>query len=144
MSFSPGQFLTAQRLNRLQTKTYWCAASGSVAASSTNADVPGATMPITIETNGATVAMNWSSAFYAAGVAPIANANSRAFWDVNGSPHFCLAEFRTASEKVTASQNWMTTITTAGTYTFKIVGTTPANFTISTYTSLMVQVTEVV
>lgn len=144
MSFSPGQFITAQRLNRLQTKTYWSAANGTVAASSTNTDIPGTSMNITIETDGATVAINWSTAFYAAGTAPSSNANSRAFWDVNASPHFALAEFRTANEKVVSAQNWMTTITTAGTYAFKIQATTPANFTIAIYSAIMVQVTEVV
>lgn len=144
MSFSPGQFITAQRLNRLQTKTYWAMANSTLPASSSNVDAPGTSQNITIETDGATVAINWSTAFYAAGTAPAANAHSQAYWDVNASPHFALVEFRTANEKAVSSQNWMTTITTAGTYAFKIVVTTPANFTMATYTSMMVQVTEVV
>lgn len=144
MSFSPGQFLTAQRLNRLQNKQYWCAASGTVAASSTNADIPGATMDITTETDGATVSMVWATAFYAGASAPAALASCRAFWGANGAPLYAVAEFRTANEKVTAAQTWQTTITTAGTNTFKLVCSTPANCTVSIYSSLLVTVSEVV
>ena len=85
MSFAPGQFITAQRLNRLQSKTYWAAASGTIPASQTNVDITGASIPITTETDGATMAISWSTAVYATGVMG-GNANVRVFIGADTSP----------------------------------------------------------
>lgn len=143
MSFAPGQFITAQRLNRLQSKTYWAAASGGVAASQSGVDVPGTSIPMTIETDGATVSFVWIAAIYA--TASFTGATSVRV-NLNGdlSPTFALAEIKDAAAKVTAGNTWSTAIATAGAYTAKLVATTQANATISTaYTSLLVTVTEV-
>lgn len=143
MSFAPGQFITAQRLNRLQSKTYWAAASSTVAASQTNFDVLGTSIPITIETAGATVAFTWFTAVYNGATSMTTNANGRVFIGSDSSPVFALAEWRTANEKGTVGNCWSTTVPSAGATTAKMQVTTPANATLSVYTSLMVTVTEV-
>lgn len=143
MSFSPGQIITAQRLNRLQPKTYWAQASGGISASQSGVDVPGTSMSITTETDGATANMWFFGHFYAGGSAPTTNGSIKAIWDVNSSPTFGVVDFRTANEKAVGANSWSTTISTHGTYTFKLNVTTPANMTMPTYTSLLVEILEV-
>jgi len=143
MSFSPGQIITAQRLNRLAPATYWAQASGGVAASSSGVDVPGSSMSITVQTNGATANMWFYGHFYAGASAPTTNGAIQAVWDVNSSPTFGVVDIRTANEKFTGANSWSTSIPAAGTYTFKLKVTTPANVTMPTYSSLLVQIQEV-
>jgi hypothetical protein len=148
MSFAPGQFITAQRLNRLQTKYYWSQSSGTLSGTSSGSDVTGTAMSIVVETNGASASFWWTAAIYAV-TSMAANANTQAFWDVNGSPVFALAQWQNASspnslDKGLVGNNWSTTIPTAGTYTFKLKYTQVSGAsTLSPYTSLMVAITEV-
>lgn len=148
MSFAPGQFITAQRLNRLQTKWYWSQNSGLQTATATGSDVPGSAMSIVVETNGATATFVWSAAIYAL-ASMAANGNTQAFWDVNGSPVFALAQWQNNAtpaslDKGTVSNNWVTTIPTAGTYTFKLKYTIVSGASnLSPYTALTVGITEV-
>lgn len=143
MAFSPGQYITAQRLNRLQPKTYWAAASGTLGPNVTG-DVPGCSIPITVETDGATADFVWFYAAYAGAVAPTAISSCKAMWDVNSSPVVAVADIRTASEKVTAGQTWQTAIGTAGTYTFKLNAVAPPNITVQVYSAIRVVISEVV
>lgn len=142
MSFSPGQFITAQRINRLQRKSYWAAASGSFTSTSA-ADIPGCSFSVIVETDGATADFWWTSDGRAGASAPAAVATTQAFWDVNGSPVFNVWSVRTALSQASTASNWSTTITTAGTYTFKLRGTMVANASINVYTSLLVHISEV-
>lgn len=142
MAFAPGQFITAQRLNRLQSKTYWAAASAVLPASSSLVDITGTSIPITIETDGATVAISWNASVYASG-AMATSASARPFFGSDSSPVFALGQWNVNTEKGGVANFWSTTVATAGAYTAKLVGTTPSNATLSTYTSLMVVVTEV-
>jgi hypothetical protein len=142
MAFAPGQFITAQRLNRLQSKTYWATASGTTAAGGSSVDVAGASIPITTETDGATMAISWTASVYATGVMGSA-ASVRPFIGADGAGSFALAEWKTSAEKGTLANFWAATVTTAGLYTVKLVATTPANGTLSPYTTLMVTVHEV-
>jgi hypothetical protein len=142
MSFSPGQFITAQRLNRLQRKSYWSVASGAFTSTST-ADIPGTSMSIAVETDGATADFWWTADGRAGASAPVAGATVQAFWDVNGSPVFNLWSVRSASSSASTASNWSTTITTAGTYTFKLRGTMQTNISLNIYTSLLVHISEV-
>lgn len=141
MAFAPGQFLTAQRLNRLQSTTYWVAASSGLGASASTVDVPGATMSITTQTNGATAAMFWSCDFRM--TAATAVASCRPLWDVNGSPVFAVFRAAAANDGASACQTWSTTIPTAGTYTFKLQATTQVGGATNIYTALTVIITEV-
>jgi hypothetical protein len=104
-------------------------------------------MPIVVETAGATIVCDWSVSIYATGnmVTPTnASASARAWFGTDSSPVFALAQFTVAGEKSSASNTWMTTVPTAGTYTAKIVATTPALATMSNYGSIKVVVSEVV
>jgi hypothetical protein len=143
MAFSPGQFITAQRLNRLQPKTYWAATSGVTTTVATNADVPGCTIPITVETNGATATFVWFSAIYASVGAMAGAASTRVLWDVNVSSVLTIGSWSTLAERGTPGQTWVTTIGTAGTYTFKMQYTMVANTAIQIYTAMTVVITEV-
>ena len=142
MSFSPGQFITAQRLNRLQPRTYFVQASGTTSPVVSNGDVTGASTSITVETNGAKATFMWTAAVYATG-AMASNTNTQAYWDVNGSPTFALAQWATNGEKGTVANVWDTTISTAGTYTFKLKTSVVANSQLAIYTSMVVMITEV-
>lgn len=142
MSFAPGQFITAQRLNRLQPVTYWAQASAVVVASTALADVPGTSISITVQTNGASAAFWFHGHFYGTGV-PASNGSLQAVWDVNSSPTFGVGQPTVANEKYGAGNTWLTTVSTAGTYTFKLKASTSTNMTMPVYTALMVQITEV-
>jgi hypothetical protein len=142
MSFSPGQFITAQRLNRLQRKSYWSVASGSFTSTSI-ADIPGTSMSIQVDTDGATADFWWTTDGRAGASAPTAVATVQAFWDVNGSPVYNVWSVRTALSQASTASNWSTTITNAGTYTFKLRGTMQTNISLNIYTSLLVHISEV-
>jgi len=142
VSFAPGQYLTAQRLNRLQSKTYWTQNSANQVAGSYD-PIPGTNTSITIETDGATVAFDWTAAVYGTTTAMASLTSVQAVWDVNTAPTFAVALFSNSTERVTAAANWMTTIPTAGTYTFKLKATVATNSTLQIYTTMKVVVTEV-
>lgn len=143
MSFSPGQFITAQRLNRLQTKAYFGQNSGAISAVGSG-DVTGTLISITTETNGATACFTWTASVYATGnMLATGNTNTSAFWDVNQSPTFAVGQLTASSEKVTNANVWVTTIPTAGTYTYKLRYSNSTSGTLSIYTALMVQIMEV-
>jgi hypothetical protein len=141
MSFAPGQFITAQRLNRLQTKSYFSQCSGTVAASGSG-DVPGTAISIPIETNGATATFSWTASTYYLGL-PSGASSTHAVWDVNSSPTFAVNQQQANTDKVTGANFWSTTIPTAGTYTFKLAYSTLTNTNLSIYTAMIVQIDEV-
>lgn len=143
MAFAPGQFITAQRLNRLQNKIFWAAASAVVPVSQTNVDVTGASIPLTIETDGASVCLEWSMTAQATAVTG-GQVSCRAFLGVDASPVYTVAQFSAATEKGSFYNTWLTTVATAGAYTAKLVATTPAQATLFTYTTIKVTVSEVV
>jgi hypothetical protein len=142
MSFAPGQIITAQRLNRLQPKTYFSQASGAISTVGSG-DVTGTAMSITTETNGATAAFTWSGAFYGVTGAMASNANTRVQWDVNASPTFALVQHSAAADKGVAANVWSTVIPTAGTYTFKMIYVVATNSVLQIYSAMMVTITEV-
>lgn len=142
MSFAPGQFITAQRLNRLQPKTYFSQASGAISVVGSG-DVAGTSMSIVVETNGATAAFTWSAAVYGATGAMASNSNTTVAWDVNTSPTFALVQHSAAADKGVAANVWATTIPTAGTYTFKMKYVVATNSVLQIYSAMMVTITEV-
>jgi hypothetical protein len=141
MSFSPGQFITAQRLNRLQPKSYFGQSSSNISTVG-GGNVAGTAVNITVETNGATAAFTWTCCTYATG-AMTANNTTTAKWDVNLSPTIAVAQGATTNDKITSANVWVTTITTAGTYTFQLAYANQTNGNIQIYTSMMVQILEV-
>lgn len=143
MSFSPGQFITAQRLNRLQPHAHWAGASSTVAPSATNADIPGVTVSIVVETSGALAKISWSTVWYYTGI-PGGLSSSRALWDVNPSPVLAINQDAANGDKGQGSMVWLATITPAGTYTFKVQTTTGTNTTTQVYSALLVEISEIV
>lgn len=143
MSFSPGQIITAQRLNRLQPKKYWVQCSSAINPGAGSGDVPGTSQSITVETNGATASFWWSNVTYSSGAMGSTGSITRAQWDVNPSPAFNIYQSQTATEKGTNGQTWSTSIPAAGTYTFKLIYTNVTNSTIQVYTAMLVEITEV-
>jgi hypothetical protein len=142
MSFAPGQFITAQRLNRLQPKTYWASATGTTPVSQTNVDITGTSISVTTETDGATVAIDWDMTAQATAVTG-GQVSARPWFGADASPVYTVAQFTAATEKASTANSWSFTVPAAGTYTAKLVGTTPAQATIVSYTSIKVVVTEV-
>ena|ERR1700749_781242 len=143
MAFAPGQFITAQRLNRLQSTTYWAQATGAFSATTETA-IAGTSLSITVQTNGATANFWWSADFRQATAVSTGQAAVRPYWDVNGAPLFAIGRLATVNDQISTANSWSTTIPTAGTYTFQLRGTMFTNTTLNIYTSLMVEIKEVV
>lgn len=144
MSFLAGDLLTAQRVNRLQNKTYFDEATGILPASSTNVDIPGLSITFTTETDGAKVNCIWSADFNLTG-ATTSLANTRLLLDgVTPSSNFATFQAGVATDRGTTGQTCEFTIATAGSHTIKMQGTTPANMTVDLYTALTLIVSEVV
>lgn len=149
MAVEIGDYVTADLLNALRPAEYSAKASGTVAASSTNVDVPGCTVTFDTLTNGATVKIDWVGDFDASGAPTIGVLNSvRAIIDgATTSPSFAMFASGVAEasgQRQTDSQTWTTTIATAGSHTIKLQATTTANMVINTMTNLNVKVTEVI
>ena len=148
MSFAPGQFITAQRLNRLQNKIYRAKASSALSGVQSSADMPGATITFDTETNNAKAYVWWScdarqSAATTGQVScqPILDGATvaDAFALFQGAPGAS-----SSGEKATVANTMDFTITTAGSHTIKLQLTQTANNQTNIYTSLMIMVEEVV
>jgi hypothetical protein len=144
VSFAPGQFITAQRLNRLSPVSYTVEASGTVAASQTNADIPGVTQTFTTETNNATVDCIWTVDFDLSG-ASTATATSRLLLDaVTSSTRFIAWAGEVATDRSVTTQLQSFVIPTLGSHTIKAQVTTNANQTVGQYSAMRLTVHEVV
>lgn len=144
MSFLAGDLLTAQRINRLQPKPYVIKASGTLAAGSTNADVPGASIAFTTETAGATVKAWWHIDVDLTG-ATTSLTSARAVLDGStGADVFATYVAEVSTDRSTVGQVWDFTVAAAGAHTIKLVATTPANVQLQIYTALSIIVFEVV
>jgi hypothetical protein len=144
MAFLAGDLLTAQRANRLQAKSYYRTASGTVPASSTNADVPGVTATFTTETNGATVDCTWVTDFDLSGAVVIVGASRLLLDSVTASDNSAIFGGEISTDRGTCAQTNQFTIPTAGVHTIKMQATTPANMTINTHTTMTLVVREIV
>lgn len=143
MAFLAGDRIKADRLNRLQTITYGAIGSGTVAASSTNADVTSATVTITTEAASAVYKATCVWDYNATGVP---GASSTARLAIDGVGQSPLATFRgdAANERGTVSQTYRGTLGAAGTYTFKLIATTAAGVEVQgVNSSITVDITEV-
>jgi hypothetical protein len=143
MAFLAGERITAARLNRLQTVTYGAIGSGTVVASSTNADVTSATVTITTEAASAQYKAICVWDYNATGVP---GASSTARLAIDGVGQSPLATFRgdAANERGTVTQTYEGNLGAAGTYTFKLIATTSTNVEIQGVNcSITVDITEV-
>mgnify|MGYP001615677633 FL=1 len=144
MAFLAGDLLTAQRVNRLQSKRYFDAATGTLAASSTHVDIPGLSIAFTTETNGATVSCFWTSDFDLTGATTTLGSTRLLLDSVTASSNFATFQAGISTDRGTSAQTCEFTIGTAGAHTIKMQGTTPANMIINLYTALTIIVSEVV
>lgn len=144
MTLLAGDLFTAQRANRLQQKTYWKQATGTLAASSTDADVPGASITFTTETNGAVVDCSWSTDFDLTGATTNLGSSRLLLDGVTYSDTLGVFQAAATTDRGTVIATQQFTIPTAGSHTIKIRGTTPASMIINLYTTLSLAVTEVV
>lgn len=120
MPILAGQTVTETMLNRLQSKTYSAAGSGTLAGAVTNADVPSATITLTTETAGAEYEAECVWDFDATVAGP---GNSSARMALDGTPLTPLATFggNDTAERSTVAQSYHGTIPTAGIHTFKLL-----------------------
>ncbi|HEY9410313.1 MAG TPA: hypothetical protein VIP77_12090 [Jiangellaceae bacterium] len=144
MPILAGQVVTAQQLTRLQPVSYNAAGSGTIAASSTNADVTGATITLTTETANA-VYKAWCVWDFNTTAAPGASSTARMALDsVGQSP---VATFRgdNSAERGTVAQVYRGTLPSAGSHTFKLIATTATNTEcLGANCSITVEINEVV
>lgn len=143
MAFLAGERITAARLNRLQPTVYGAIGSGTVAASSTNADVTSATVSVTNETVDAQYKAWCVWDFNATGVP---GASSTARLAIDGVGQSPLATFRgdAANERGTVTAVYEGVLTTAATRTFKLIATTSTNVEVQGVNcSITVEITEV-
>jgi hypothetical protein len=119
-------------------------ASGTVAASQTNADIPGVTQTFTTETNNATVDCIWTVDFDLSG-ASTATATSRLLLDaVTSSTRFIAWAGEVATDRSVTTQLQSFVIPTLGSHTIKAQVTTNANQTVGQYSAMRLTVYEVV
>ncbi len=143
MPFLSGENITAQRLNRLQPKSYWAQASGTVAASSSSVDVPGATATFSTEVAGATAIISWQAAFYFTGVAGGLASVAPLIDGVTVSPNVALARQQASLDQIQGASSWQTTLAAAGSHTIKLRANTGTNTVVQIYTALQVMILEV-
>jgi hypothetical protein len=144
MAFAPGQFITAQRLNRLQNRIYTVEGGTIAAGAGTNVDVPGITQTFTTETNNA-IAHCWWLIDFDLGGAVTSSATSRLLLDGStGSTRFIAWAGEVVTDRGAVTQMQDFTIPTAGSHTIKAQVTTAANQAIGQYCSMRIEVEEVV
>ena len=149
MSIAAGAPISASDVLRLRPAKYTAKATSTVAASSTNVDVPSCSITFNVETSGAKVRVGWIADFDPSG-APGTGANSvRALTDgATASP--VTAVWATGATD-TSSARWggvsayyETTSLSVGSHTIKLQATTTTNVICGTFTTLNVEVEEVV
>lgn len=145
MSFAPGQFLTAQRLNRLQPKIDQAICSAAVTGTTSSADITGTNIAFDTETDGAQLRAMWSvDARNTAGGGGTQIA-VHAYLDTSiTSDVFALYQGSAASERGSAVASWDTTVTTAGSHSIKLRVTQSTNNQVNVYTQLSIMVLEIV
>lgn len=151
MPILAGDIVTAATLNRLQPKTYTALATSTLAAGSTDADVVGASVTFTTETNNAVYIaiadyqLIWTGAGTSSAIGKLSVDSSIVTGQIATRQAPGTAADNGDSEAL--SRTWRGTLGTAGSHTIKLVATTGANQTISatsSATTLTVVVYEVV
>jgi hypothetical protein len=145
MAFAPGQFITAQRLNRLQPKIDQAICSAAVTGTATNTDITGTNIAFDTETDGAQLRASWTvDARNTAGGGGTQIA-VHAYLDTSIlSDDFALFQGSAASERGGVSASWDTTVTTAGSHSIKLRVTQSTNNQVNVYTQLSIMVLEIV
>lgn len=144
MVYLAGEMLTAGRTARQQTKTYSAIGTTTIPASSTNVDVPSATVTFTTEVAGASFRAYCVWDFNSLGAAAASSTGRLVADGVNQLP---LAVFRgdAAADRGTTPQNYTGTLSAAGSHTLKLIVSTSTNTEcLGTNCSIVVEINEVV
>lgn len=145
MPFAAGEIVTAARLNRLQPRKYHAIGSGTVAAGSTNVDVPSATYTLTTEEDNAAYDVVATFDFDLSGATTSAGTGRLYVDGVAQSPLAVYAAEVATDRTGGIAQTYSGTLGTAGSHTLKLVATTPANMIVQgAGCSLAITITEVV
>jgi hypothetical protein len=144
MSFLAGDLLTAQRVNRLRPTPYTKAATGTLGAGVTTADVPGATITFDTETDGAEVQVTWFVDFDLSGATTSLHSSRVLLDGVTASDTFATYAAEVATDRGSTGSTHKYTIPLAGSHTIKIQATTPANGGVNLYSVLSLVVYEIV
>lgn len=125
MAIAAGEIVTASRLNRMQTRMYHAIGSGTVAAGSTNVDVPSATVTLVTEANNATYQVTATWDFDLSGATTNAGSGRLVVDGVGQSPSPTFAA-EVVTDRSTVSATYNGTLATAGSHTLKLQASTPA------------------
>lgn len=148
MTIEVGDLVTATMLGRIRPRRYSARASGTVAASSTNVDVPGCSITFDVETSGARVGFTIIGDFDSTGAVTSGSNSVRALVDgtdaspVNAVWGTSLGE--TANQREASNiAYYERTDLSVGSHTVKLQGTTVAGMIIQVFTTINVEVEEV-
>lgn len=145
MPFLAGDIITAQKLNWLSPTILGATASGTVAASSTNVDVPGTTLNPTTVNAGALLKVFWFAAFYtAAGSVINVGASCRVLIDGVAAVPLALGapDANGVAGQQQGAASVVTTLAAAGAHTIKLNATTPAGRVVQVATGIDIEILE--
>lgn len=146
MTILAGDVVTAATLRRLQPKTYHADASAAIGPSVTDADVTGATITLTTETNNAIFVATGDFDFDYSGAATALEQGKLVVDTVTqaGTAN-CQDGTATSNDRRTHSRTWRGTLATAGSHTLKLTATLGSGITVNaTHTGITVTIYEVV
>lgn len=144
MAFQAFERITAARLNRLKSKTYWAQASSGVAAGAGLVDIPGCSVTFTVETANAELRIDWSADFDLTGASTALASVRPVIVGGASSPVYAVYQQGVSTDRGSAGNTWVTNVATPGSYTVKLQASAPANISLNIYNSLTVEVSEVV
>lgn len=121
MAFLAGERITAARINRLQPTPYSATGSGNLALSTSEADVTGASITLTTETDGAYYVCHATFAFDITS-ATTSFATGNMYLDGSAITGSCRWSGEVTTDFGTDTQMWHGAVGTAGSHTFKLRG----------------------
>jgi hypothetical protein len=129
MPFLAGDIITAQKLNWLSPTILGAAASTTLTGITTNADIPGMSIPITTVNAGALLKVSWFVSFYTQGGSLTAAISSSRIL-VDTTPSTVVNIFSPGNsgiaDKNQGASSWVTTLAAAGAHTIKAQATLPS------------------
>src|SRR5688500_18325275 len=126
MAFLAGETITATRLNRLQPRSYFAVGTSNLVGPQSNVDVPRCTVTLTTETARATYKA-WIAIDHDMTNPSTTISFGRLAIDGVTQTNTTAAAQEVITDRVAVPQNYYGSVTTAGSHTFKVVGSPPAN-----------------
>lgn len=146
MPILAGEVVTAARLNRLQPVTYHADATAAVGPSVTDADITGATITLTTQTNNAIFVATGDYDFdYSGAATALEQGKLVVDGSIQAGTANCQDGTATTNDRRTHSRTWRGTLATAGSHTLKLTCTLGSGITVNaTHTGITVTIYEVV